>query len=95
MTLDYEAFGHIVGAIRKEREYQDRKYGQLSQHPHDVGAWLTIMRCELREAEEAWTKGNSDDAALCEVLQVVAVGVACMEQHKVVSRNELSHPSLT
>ncbi len=73
----------ILDGIEVERCHQIRKWGWK---PHDVGAWLTIMRAELQEAEQAWCKANSDGPALSEILQVVAVGVACMEQHGVVTR---------
>lgn len=79
----------VIAAIRSERAFQDRKRGPLT-HPDrqlDIGAWLTVLRCELREAEEAWTRHHpNSEPALLEILQVIAVGVACLEQHGVVSR---------
>lgn len=73
----------IFSAIKNERVYQDRKWGD---NPHTVGEWLLIIRAELNEAETAWVKNGGDNAALEEILQVVAVGVACMEQHGIVER---------
>ena len=78
---------HIENAIAGERAYQDRKWGSPHEHPHEVGAWLTIMRHKLLDAEAAWTHGLDDHDALKEVLKVVAVGVACLEQHGVVTRD--------
>ncbi len=74
----------IWEAIRREREYQDAKWGQ---NPHEVGAFLLIMQKELQEAIDAWCSHRGDEGALEELLQVVAVGVACMEQHGVVERS--------
>jgi hypothetical protein len=87
--MNYCLPNHIKDAIVSERDYQDRKWGTPSEHPHEVGAWLTIMRCELQEAEQAWMKGCGDAEALCEILQVVAVGVACMQQHGTMTRIQL------
>ena len=77
----------VTGAIWRERLYQDQKWGELEQHPHEVGAWLTLMRRELREAEDAWCTNRGDEHALREVLQVIALGVACLQQHGIFERD--------
>lgn len=82
----------IIAAIDRERAYQDNKWGTIQEHPHDVAAWILIMRSELAEAEQGWVKGNGDRDALAEILQVIAVGVACLEQHGVVEREEANDP---
>lgn len=79
------SYKEVATAIEEERCYQDGKWGTPDEHPHDVGAWVTIMRCELREAEDAWMKGTDDDA-LAEIVQVVAVGFAALQQHGVHTR---------
>jgi len=76
----------VFDAISREREYQISKWGQ---NEHDVPGWLLIMEAELKEAKEAWVKRNGDSAALEEILQVVAVGVAALEQHGPVERFEV------
>ena len=76
----------IYEAIRRERNYQDRKWGTPLDHPHEVPGWLLIMQGELDEAKEAWLKSGGDEESLREILQVIAVGVACLEQHGVVER---------
>lgn len=76
----------VAAAVCRERDYQDRKWGSLKEHPHTVGEWLLIMEAELHEAKQAWCKGKGDHGALEELLQVVAVGFAAMEQHGVVER---------
>lgn len=78
----------IFAAVAREREYQDKKWGCVEAHPHTVGEWLLIMEAELNEAKQAWCKNGGDISALEEMLQVVAVGVAAMEQHGVIERLE-------
>ena len=71
----------VVKVVLLERQFQDRKWGPVSAHPHEVGAWLTIMRKLLTDAEVAWCSQKGDIGALDELRKVVATGFACMEQH--------------
>lgn len=79
----------VQAAVKVERDYQDRKWGSIEDHPHDVGAWITILRKELREAEDEWCKEHGHQRALCEILQVAAVAFACLEQHGIMTRFDL------
>ena len=79
----------VFYAIEAERSYQDSKWGTLKEYPHDVGAWLTILRKELREAEDEWCSKNGHKKALCEILQVASVAFACLQQHGIVNRQDL------
>ena len=76
----------IIKAIKRERAYQDEKWGTVKDHPHDVPGWILIMQSELHEATEAWVHCGGDAEALREVLQVVATGIACLEQHGIFER---------
>ena len=76
----------VYKAIDSERMFQDRKWGTIAQHPHEVGAWLTIMRVLLAKAEEAYVSSAHDDAALTEIRKLAGTAVACMEQHGVRER---------
>ena len=76
----------VFSAINGERAFQDRKWGPLEEHPHEVGAWLTIMRQLLNDAERAYMTQSGDAGALDELRKVVSVGVACMEQHGPIPR---------
>lgn len=71
----------VYAAIDKERHYQDVKWGTLADHPHEVGGWLTILRNKMHDADTAWCGRRGDELALCEILQIAAVAVACLEQH--------------
>lgn len=85
-TSQYDA---IFAAIVHEREYQTRKWGSVAEHPHEVAGYIALMQSELAEAHQAWCKGRFGVDDLREVLQVIAVGVACLEQHGVRERAEI------
>lgn len=76
----------VFSVITDERVYQDRKWGTIDEHGHEVGSYLTLMRKLLRDAEDAYQNQRGDIGALDEMRKVVAVGVACMEQHGPVGR---------
>lgn len=75
----------VFDAVAAERRYQDRKWGSITEHPHSLGDWLLILEGEVKEAKAAWLKLGTP-ATLLEVLQVAAVGVACLEDHGIVRR---------
>lgn len=77
----------VYESIDSERYYQDRKWGPIEQHPHEVGGWLTLMRKLLTDAEAAWASSDGDYKALLELRKVLAVGVACAEQHGLPGRS--------
>jgi NTP pyrophosphatase (non-canonical NTP hydrolase) len=75
----------IYEAIDRERAFQDGKWGDIKRHPHSLQDWVNIMVKELGEAAIAIVEGRSRDARR-ELLQVIAVGVAALEQHGVEER---------
>lgn len=77
----------VYKSIDTERYYQDRKWGTVDQHPHEVGGWLTLMRKLLTDAEAAWCSNNGDHKALIELRKILAVGIACAEQHGLPDRS--------
>jgi hypothetical protein len=85
--MRYEIDKAVLSAVHDERVFQNRKWGTIEQHPHEVGGYLTIMRKLLTDAEAAWSSSRGDTAALEEIRKVVAVGIACMEQHGVPQRS--------
>lgn len=78
----------IIRAIEEERDYQDKKHGSIREHPHTVAEWYLIMKREMDEVEAAYFQRPSKRAMLDEIRQVVAVGIACIQQHGVVSRSD-------
>lgn len=78
----------ILFAIARERLYQDRKYGTPAQRQLSVANYLLIMRKELDEAMNAMVEEGFDQAMM-ELLQVVAVGVAAMEQYGAFERPDV------
>lgn len=77
----------VYKAIDSERQYQDRKWGTIQEHPHEVGGYLTLMRKLLTDAENAWASSSGDYGAMVEIRKVLAVGVACAEQHSMPPRS--------
>lgn len=65
-----------------------RSGGSIHERHHNIGTWLLVMQAELGEATAGLLKGEHPEIeALEEILQVVAVGVACLEQHGIVERD--------
>lgn len=77
----------VYDAIESERDYQDRKWGTPGEHPHEVGGWLLLMDVHLKRAREAWAGANNDREALIALRKVLAIGVACGEQHGLPTRS--------
>jgi hypothetical protein len=82
----------VYVAVDSERLHQDRKWGTIQQHPHEVGAWLTVIRQCLAKAEAAWCSNAGDYQALEEIRQIAAVAVACGEQHGLQTRSKFIEP---
>jgi len=76
----------VFGVIVDERQFQDKRWGTIQEHPHEVGSWILLMESLLVDARDAWCGNRGDAGALDEIRKVVAVGVACQEQHGVVHR---------
>ena len=68
---------NVMEAIESEREHQEQKW---PGHQHTTAEWILIMDKCLQDAKRLWVTGHGDNAALHEIRQVVAVGVAAMEQ---------------
>lgn len=77
----------VFSAINSERVYQELKWGDLVDHPQSVGAYLTLMRVHLARAEVAWAGADNDIQALDCLRKVLAIGVACGEQHGMPKRD--------
>jgi len=83
---------NVYDAIGTERYYQEQKWGMLEEHPQSVGGYLTLMRVHLAEAEAAWAKTDTDKEALHCLRKVLALGVACGEQHGLPKRDFNNYP---
>jgi hypothetical protein len=69
--------------IDPRRDYQDVKWGGAEHDKaHEVGSWLTYMRYYMNLAEEEITTRPNDAHALERIVDVVALGVACLEYKK-------------
>ena len=78
----------VYDAINSERYYQEQKWGILEEHQQSVGAYLTLMRVHLSKAESAWAGSSDETEALAGIRKVLAIGVACGEQHELPKREQ-------
>lgn len=60
----YDVKPEVLTAIHDERVFQNRKWGTIQDHPHEVGGYLTIMRKLLADADQAWSSNKGDYGAL-------------------------------
>jgi hypothetical protein len=80
----------IFGAILGERQFQDTKFGPLTNGGgHTLGEWILIAEAELAEAKLALIKGGTGRNSLrSELIQTAAVILAALEQHGIVDPHE-------
>lgn len=84
---NYKVNDHVLEAIKEERRYQLTKWG--TNKSQSIPGYLLVMRKELEEAEEGWIKNiEGRNSCLAEILQVVAVGIACLEEHDITGNTE-------
>lgn len=75
-------FEEAVESVRKEREFQDFKWGSLDEKQQSVAGYLVILEKELEEAKNGWMKNKPGaQSSLAEIRQIAAVAIACMQQH--------------
>lgn len=76
------ARGMVYKAIDSERNYQLKRWGVNGEDAkHSVGDFLTYMDDYLSEAKHRASREDGDTGSLEVLRKVVALGVACMEQH--------------
>ena len=74
----------IYKIIDGERDYQDAIW---DGHKHEVSTYILYMEHHLQQARLFATTTNSDEGALKYLRNVVALGVACFEEHGVPERS--------
>lgn len=85
----------LLAAINDERNYQVRRWGirQEDGSFHEIHKpienFILYMEHYLEKAREAITLSNDDNEPLNELRKVVALGVACFEQHHM-NRRDMS-----
>ncbi len=91
MTLDM-----VLDAIASERAYQARRWGNrrwngtFEETKHSVGDFLVYMQDYLTEAFHDASREDGDEKALESLRKVVALGVACFEQHGISMRDSIT-----
>ena len=78
----------VIAAIKRERAYQDSKWGVIESYETALLTWMEYIEEELQEAAIAGLRGDIPNA-LAELVQVAAVTVACLEQLGVVERSDI------
>ena len=87
----------ILGAVLSERQFQDEKYGPVrdpitqidGSGSHSIGEWILLLEAELNEVKLALIKGGSGRNSLrSELIQVIALGFAALEQHGTVDPHD-------
>lgn len=73
----------VYTILDEERVYQDKIWKGKS---HDLGNWIIYMEHYLNRAKKELSTETSDIPALHQLRKLVALGVACFEQHGVPSR---------
>ena len=71
---------------------KSRSGERIEEHPQSVGGYLTLMRVHLTNAEAAWAGSDNDTDALHCLRKVLALGVACGEQHGLPKRDFNNYP---
>ncbi|HEY0032809.1 MAG TPA: hypothetical protein VGB81_06050 [Devosia sp.] len=74
-----------LAAVLAERRHQDRSWGP-GQGAIQVGSYINTIRKLLNDAERAYGENRTDAPALGKLIEVVAAGLACLEQHGVPQR---------
>lgn len=72
--------------IDGERDYQDSKWGPQHDSRHEVEAYVLYMENYLSEARKNLSTNGGVELGLDTLRKVVALGVACFEQHGVPER---------
>ncbi len=83
MTLlptDNDNLMDVLVAIANERQYQDKRWGTIEEHPHELLAWAKIIDLRLERVNEALRLDDHQEART-QLLKVAAVIVAALEQY--------------
>lgn len=75
----------VYKVIDGERAYQDNRWGQKQT---TIGQYIVYMQDYLTESIHHLARENTNDKALESLRKVVALGVACFEEHGVPERNQ-------
>lgn len=93
--MKFEQIGEVIDF---ERLYQQMRWGHLNESDgtivedyHSVGDYVCLMENYLLKAKQALGGNLTTEESLHELRKVVALGVACFEEHGVPER-DLSQP---
>ena len=70
------SFADVTAAVLEERRYQDYKWGNLNEHPHDLSTWLCLVNKKLRWAVDSFF-GHDDGEVVLSTLVNSRPGCSC------------------
>lgn len=76
----FEAIQLILG----ERDYQNKKWGEIDQHPHPLEAWVMYIDQYVGEAKKALTYATDEtlrNEAKAAIRKIGALALAAIENH--------------
>lgn len=76
----------IYKVIDNEREYQNSQWGEFHDRDHNAEAFILYIEHYITEARRAITTEKGIQGGLTQLRKVVALGVACFEEHGVPER---------
>jgi hypothetical protein len=72
----------VMEAVDVERDFQNKKWGNVTLNPHTPAGWMMLIESEMNEAKHALIKGGMGrDSWRAELIQVAALCCAALEQH--------------
>lgn len=75
----------VYKIIDNERNYQDRKWKHKKDEDNSLQDWIFYMGKTLSKAT-SYNNLGKEEQALDEIRQLIALGVACMEENGVPER---------
>ena len=76
----------VLEAVQREQAYATNKWGAKAR---SLLAWVLIMEKEIQEAKLAYTDLEDEGEIQQEILQAIASGFSCLQEHGVVERPEV------
>lgn len=70
----------VYDAFTNERDYQDKRWGTIKDHPHSLIEWIVIAEDCLAKAKAGWFKGDLN-AMKVGIIKAGATATAALEQH--------------
>lgn len=91
-------FFMVSQALRDEMTYQVAKLDPITSieenNPQVLVEWVEILHQIMTEIEESYANIKDNRPCLNKILQLIATGVACLEQQGIVTRQNLNQDDI-